>query len=55
MWLHELQQTCIELDKGPIVTAIEQVGVAVESFDLINLELELSPGLSLGLVVAVSK
>ena len=32
-----------------------EVGVAVESFDLVNLELELSPGLSLGLVVAVSK
>ena len=32
-----------------------EVGVAVVSFNLINLELKLSPGLGLGLVVAISK
>lgn len=32
-----------------------EVGVAIESLNLINLELELSPGLLLGLVVAVSE
>lgn len=32
-----------------------EVGIAVETFNLINLELKLSPGLSLSLIVAVSK
>ena len=32
-----------------------EVGVAVESLNLVNLELKLSPGLGLGLVVAISK
>ena len=36
------------------VHAVE-VGVAIESLHLIDLELQLSPGLGLGLVVAISK
>jgi len=32
-----------------------EVGVAIESLDFVNLELELSPGLGLGLVVAVTE
>lgn len=32
-----------------------EVGIAIHSFNFVNLELKLSPGLGLGLVVAVSQ